>query len=256
MTGVQTCALPISDRPEDADWDQGDLRQGPAPLGHPTPPTGARFADLPACALQSKNYAAWAKSLAQYLYQQKKFTLLRCPAMKLTSHPGETEGDFRVRIREALRAERDKALAGLREKHAAKVAPLESKIRTAEGRVAKETSEYQEAKMQSMLSTGASVLGALLGTRRISVTKIRSVGTAMGRMSRAGKQRDDIGRAKESLDALRQQRDELQAKFAEEMAQLQAAPDENDVLIEEIALPPRKSDIAIEAIRLAWVPTH
>ncbi len=248
--------LDVPDRTEDADWDQGDLREGPAPEGHPAPPTGARFADLPACALQSKSYAAWAKSLSQYLYQQRKFTLLRCPALKLTSHPGESAGDFRIRIREALRGERDKAVEELRKRHAAKLAPLESKIRTAEGRVAKEASEYQEAKMQSMLSTGASVLGALLGTRRLTVTKIRSVGTAMGRMSRAGKQRDDIGRAKESLDALRQQREELDAEFAEELAQLQAAPDENDVLIEEISLPPRKSDISVEAIRLAWVPTN
>jgi hypothetical protein len=246
--------LDVPDRPEDADWDQGDLRDGPAPQGQPTPPPGARFADLPACALQPKNFASWAKSLGQYLYQQRKFTLLRCPALKLTSHPGESDGDFRVRIREALRGERDQAVEELRKRHVAKLAPLESKIRTAEGRVAKEASEYQEAKMQSMLSTGASVLGALLGTRRLTVTKIRSVGTAMGRMSRAGKQRDDIGRAKESLDALQGQRADLEAEFAEKMAQLQAAPDESDVLIEEISLPPRKSDIAVEPLRLAWVP--
>ncbi|MCC6354678.1 MAG: hypothetical protein IT577_12385, partial [Verrucomicrobiae bacterium] len=177
-----------------------------------------------------------------------------CPTLKLTSRPGESEGDFRVRIRDVIREQRDKEIDEIRKKHAAKIAPLDTRIRAAEGRVQKETSEYQEAKMQSMLSAGASVLGALLGRRKLSVTSIRSVGTTMGRMSRAGRQRDDIGRAEASLDTLRQQRDELEASLAEELARLQAAPDDSDFLLDEISLPPRKSDIAVAAIRLAWLP--
>lgn len=252
--GTVHALLDVPDQADAANWDHAELTDGPAPKGQAMPPDGARFADIPTPALQAKNYAAWAKSFGQYLYQCKKFTIWRCPALKLTSRPGETEGDFRVRIREVLREQRDNALATIRDKHAAKRASIEAKIRAAEARVTRETSEYQDAKMQSMVSVGASILGALLGRRRLSTTTVRGAGTAMGRMSRAGRQRDDIERAQASLEALIKQRDDLEAALAEEIARLQAAPDENDMVLKEIAVAPRKSDTTVGPVRLAWLP--
>lgn len=246
--------LDVPEKAEAINWDQADLKDGPAPAGTRTPPSGSRFAELASPALQPRNYVAWAKSFGQFLYQNKKFTLLRCPALKLSSKPGESEGDFRVRIRDSLRQQRDQMIESIRHKHATKLAPIEAKIRAAEARVKKETSEYEDAKMQSIFSAGASVLGALLGRRRLNVTTVRGVGTAVGRMSRAGRQRDDIGRARESVESLMAQRDELEAQFAEEMAKLQAAPDDSDLVLEEIAVAPRKSDISVAPVRLAWCP--
>jgi len=252
--GTVHALLDVPDQGDAVNWDQAELKDGPAPKGQAMPPDGARFSDLPTPASQAKNYAAWAKSFGQFLYQCKKFTVWRCPALKLTSRPGETEGDFRVRIREVLREQRDKALATIRDKYAAKRAPIEAKIRAAEARVTRETSEYQDAKMQSMVSVGASILGALLGRRRFSATTVRGAGTAMGRMSRAGRQKDDIERAQTSVQALIQQRDDLEAALAEEIARLQAAPDETDMVLEEIAVAPRKSDTTVGPVRLAWRP--
>ncbi len=252
----RTCYL-LAEMPQAVDaiaWPQDPLAHTECPSLDSAHQPGAKFGALPGFACQPKTYQIWTRSVHQVLYQYGSLSLRHCPTLKLTSRPGESEGDFRVRIRDVIREQRDKEIDEIRKKHAAKIAPLDTRIRAAEGRVQKETSEYQEAKMQSMLSAGASVLGALLGRRKLSVTSIRSVGTTMGRMSRAGRQRDDIGRAEASLDTLRQQRDELEASLAEELARLQAAPDDSDILLDEISLPPRKSDIAVAAIRLAWLP--
>jgi hypothetical protein len=60
---------------------------------------GATFAPLPAAAMRRQAVDQWRKTLESHLYQSVSLELLSCPAMKLTSLPGEKEGDFKARWR-------------------------------------------------------------------------------------------------------------------------------------------------------------
>jgi hypothetical protein len=215
------------------------------------PVEGASFAELPAAALAAKNYAEWGKALAARLYQDGAVELLSCTSLRLTSNPGESEGDFRARLSQALREHRDAAVAKLREKHAAKLQSLENRIRTAEQRVEREKSQYSQRKLDTAVSIGTSVLGAIFGGRSTAATR---AGSAARHAGRVFSERGDIQRAGESLEALAAQRDELLKGIEQEAAELTASLDHAQVELERLRIAPRKSDIAIGRIAIAWEP--
>ncbi|MGQ0429368.1 MAG: helicase HerA domain-containing protein [Gammaproteobacteria bacterium] len=215
------------------------------------PVEGAAFGELPAAALSAKNYDAWSRALAARLYQDGAVELLACKSLKLTSNPGESEGDFRARLAQALREHRDAAVTKLREKHAPKLQGLENRIRTAEQRVEREKSQYSQRKLDTAISIGTSVLGAIFGGRSTAATR---AGSAARHAGRVFSERGDIERAGESLEALAAERDELLKRIEQEAAELTSSLDPAEVALERIRIAPRKSDIAIGRIAIAWEP--
>lgn len=67
----------------------------------------ARFAPLPKSTRNTKRYATWQKALKTYLYQNYGLRLYTCAPLNPTSQADETEGAFRVRMREEARKARD-----------------------------------------------------------------------------------------------------------------------------------------------------
>ena len=93
--------------------------------------TARHSPNCPAAALAARNYASWSKALAASLYQNGAVELLAAKSLKLTSNPGESEGDFRARLAQGLRELRDREVAKLREKHAAKLKSLDDRLQRA-----------------------------------------------------------------------------------------------------------------------------
>ena len=105
---------------------------------------GARFESLPGPAASSKNYAAWKKSFAVWLFQTQQLTLLRSPSLEALSQPGEAERDFRIRLQQAAREERDQLAESLKQKYAAKFASLAERKRRAEVAVEQQKSQQSQ----------------------------------------------------------------------------------------------------------------
>jgi len=217
----------------------------------PGPVDGATFAELPAAALAAKNYGEWGKALAARLYQEGAVELLAARSLKLTSNPGESEGDFRARLAQSLREFRDAAVAKLREKHAAKLKSLEDRLRRASDRVEREQSQYGQRKLDTAISIGTSVLGAIFGGRSTATTRAGSAARSAGRVF---SERGDVARAGESLEALKAERDALLAAIEQEVQALTASLDPASVALEKVRIAPRKSDIAIGRVAIAWEP--
>jgi hypothetical protein len=105
----------------------------------------AEFATPPVRAADPKSYKTWEGAFKTYLYKDASLSLLLCPALKLTSRSGETRPEFMIRVREAVRAQRDGGVERLRRQYAPKLGGLQERIRKAEGRVGRERSEYDPA---------------------------------------------------------------------------------------------------------------
>ncbi len=215
------------------------------------PLDGAGFGELPATALAAKNYAKWSEDLGAKLYRDGAIKLLSSKAPKLASNPGESEGDFRARLALALREHRDREVSKLRDKHAAKLTAIENRLRTAEQRVEREKSQYSQRKLDTVISIGTSVLGAIFGGRSSATTRAGSAARSAGRVFN---ERGDIARAGESLEALTAERDELLKRIEAEAADLTASLDPAGIALERLRIAPRKSDIAIGRIAIAWEP--
>ena len=215
------------------------------------PVDGATFSELPAAALAAKNYPDWGKALAASLYQTGAVELLTAKSLKLTSNAGESEGDFRARLAQGLREHRDREVAKLREKHATKLKSLDDRLRRAADRVEREKSQYSQRKLDTAISIGTSVLGAIFGGRSVATTRAGSAARSAGRVF---SERGDVSRADESLEALTAERDELLKRIEQEASDLTSTLDPSSIALERVRISPRKSDIAIGRVAIAWEP--
>jgi uncharacterized protein DUF87 len=234
----------------DNPWD-GAENLAQAPELETQPDGKGAFDALPAAASQAKSYAGWSKDLAESLYRTKTLDLRRCAPLRLSSKAGESEGDFKVRVGQAAREARDAAIAGLRQKYAAKLEVIAGQEQRAADRVAREQSQAQQQTIQTAISVGATVLGALFGRKALSTATLGRASTAARGVSRALKEHEDVGGANESLESVRARRAQIEAEIQEEILQLGAGA---EPAIETSSVRPRKSDVTVSGVSLVWVP--
>jgi hypothetical protein len=252
--GEATLLTPLSGRVPANPWSTAEELPAGAAAAMAEPLSGARWAALPAAASRQRSYASWAKALKSELYRSRALELWRCRAPKAVSRPGESEGEFRVRLGQLAHEERDLALEKLRRRYAPKVRRLEERIRVAEQRVGRETGQYRQQKVQTAISLGATVLGALFGRKVGSVGTVGRASTTARGMARAGREKADIARARETLESHRRRLAELEEELRGEVEQLKERFDPAAIELESVPVRPRKSDLDIVELSLAWAP--
>ncbi|MBP2680515.1 MAG: uncharacterized protein H6Q78_378 [Candidatus Krumholzibacteriota bacterium] len=224
--------------------DVGDLEDGPV--------AGARFASLPPRAASAQSYGAWTRSFADTLYRTRKLELFSCPRLRISSLPGESERDFRVRLSQSGREDRDAQVEKLRTKHMVKYRALEDRLRRAEIAVEREKGQAKQEQVQTAISLGATVLSAFLGRKGRSAIG-RATTTARG-VGRSARQAQDVARAEAQAQTLRAQLADLQAEFDAEIARLGERLDPTAEPLETLVVKPRKVDIEVKLLKLAWAP--
>jgi hypothetical protein len=216
--------------------------------------SGARFED-PGDAVSRKKVAdSWNKDLATWIYRERTLDLWRSASAGEVSKPGESEADFRSRIQQAAREKRDAVAEKLRGKYAPRLAALQERLRRAQQAVEREKQESVQAGVQTAISVGATVLGALFGRKAISATTLGRATTAARTAGRTMKQAGDVGRAKETVEAVQQQIQDLDGELQSELAASEAAADPASEKLESVSLRPKKSDITVRRAVLVWIP--
>ena len=249
-----TLLAPISDSAVPVDWNQAAQVDLPVSDLESNPEANAQFAELPSAAGKSKSYSAWEKDLAGWLYRGQKLELLRSDRLGQSSNPDESEQDFRVRLQQAAREQRDAAVERLRQKYAPKLAALEERKRRSEQAVEREAEQSKSQKFQTAISFGATVLSSFLGRKSISLTTLGRATTAARGVSRSMKEAQDVDRAQDTVEAINQQLAELDAQFKSETAALEQSTDMQSEALETVTLKPTKANIAIKHFSLAWAP--
>ncbi len=234
------------DGAEPTDLTDADLESEPA--------GGARFAPLPPEAGREKSYESWTKRVVDFIYRGDKLELMCCPRLKVTSRPGESERDFRVRLAQSAREERDAVVEKLRARYTPKLAALQDRIRRAQQTLAVQQQQASAARMSTAVSFGTAVLSALFGRKLASAANIGKAGTAVRGVGRSMKESGDVGRAEETIAALQGQLAELDAEFQREVSEAEAACDPAVEPLETIALKPKKTHIEVRPLILAWAP--
>jgi hypothetical protein len=246
-------AADVSDGAVPVDWARASRVDVPVSSLLRFAPDAASLDAVPAAALQPRNYPAWQKAFGRWLAQGETLDLFRHRDLGLTSKPGESERDFRIRVSDASRAARDEAVDAVRRKYAAKQAQLAERLRRAEAAVDRETDQASQAKLQTMLSMGATVLGALLGRKAVSASTLGRATTAARGIGRSMKESEDIRRAGESAESVRTQIKELDAQVLAETKQI-AARYEGDPEIERVSLTPKRGQVNVQFVALGWMP--
>ena len=248
-----TALAAITDAPVAVDWNAAvDSDFGANDLEREAAEE-AGYDALPAAASKAKSYDAWTKAFATWVYGAKKLELLRSADPPVASQPGETEGQFRVRLQQAARECRDQAVDELRQKYAPKIAALQERLRKAQAAQEREASQASAAKLQTAISFGATLLGAMMGRKAVSMSTVGRATTAARGVGRSMKETEDVKRAGETIASVQQQIDALEAELRERAAAIEAtmaaAP------LEALTVAPKKTGITVQLVALTWVPS-
>lgn len=246
-------STPIIDAAVPVEWDQAEALDLPLDELEKSPAEGASFAPLPPAAAKPKNYASWQKSFGTWLYLSQTLEVFRSPSTKQVSKLGESEADFRLRLQQAAREQRDAQTAKLRARYAPKLQTLNDRLMRAQQRAEVEKEQAQSATVASVLNIGTSLLGAFLGKKTISAANIGRVGSAARSMSKIGKERSDIARAEETVEAVQSQIQALEQQFEEEVDALAALTSPASESLETVTVKLKKSAIEVKLVALVWM---
>ena len=244
----------IEDGPVAVDWDGAEpLSMAIDALGDSGVP-GASFSELPGPAASAKQYASWQREFKRWVRQNEAVTLYRNKRFRLTSAPGESEGEFRVRLQDLASEQRDQEIAKLRKRYASKATTLENRLMRAEQAIAREQEQVSKKTLDTAVSIGTAILGAVLGRKRLSTTSASRVGSAIKTAGSARKEAADVARAKQTADKVRTELEALNAELEKEVAALDTAFDAQAEELEEIVVRAKATDVHIPMVALAWMP--
>ncbi|MFM8633412.1 MAG: ATP-binding protein, partial [Planctomycetia bacterium] len=246
------CIARASESIGESAWEAS--RQLPEPPEIEPAPRPGTFASLPGALASPRGYATLATSLKNHLARSSTLTVWRAPVIDAISMPEESEAEFRVRIAQRVKEWRDAELDRVRESFASRMATLTDRIERARQKVEREKAEAKNQSLQTYVSIGSAVLGALLGRKMASSTTIGKAATSMRSASRAARQQADVAHAEESLLTLEEKRAALEEQIAGELDRIRADTTPDRIALERIDVPVRKSGTSVEDVVLAWVP--
>jgi hypothetical protein len=248
LTPITDAAVPVDwERAEPADFTASDLKNAPADAA-------VSFAEVPAAAAKSKNYTTWEKDFGRWAGQTQSIELFKSARTGILSRPDESERDFRIRLQTETREARDEAKAKISAKYAAKINPLEDRKRRADQTVQVQREQASGAKMSAAVSTGAAILGALLGRKTMSAANVGRATTAARGMSKIGRESEDVARAQANADAVQQRIDALHAELESEMQKAANQWGVQTDTLERALIKPKRGGVSVQLVALAWVP--
>ncbi|MBN2463176.1 MAG: ATP-binding protein [Dehalococcoidia bacterium] len=244
----------ITDDPIAINWDNSEEAGFNISDLDKSPNESARYSQLPAVASNAKSYGVWSKDFADWLYRNQKLELFKSPTLKQVSKVGESERDFRIRLQQGAREQRDDETEKLRQRYASKMTTLQDQVRRAEQAVEREAEQAKQQKMQTAISVGTTLLSAFVGRKAVSYSSLGRATTAARGASRIMKESQDIQRAKETMATYQQRLQELESSFKSDMDALAAKTDPLTEELEKVSVRPAKKDIDVRLTTLAWVP--
>ncbi len=246
---------PVADGDAAIEWSGSRELPGGLPgRAGSSPPPGSEIAEVPMVFASGPKVASARKNLATFLYQERPLVLFHCPGLRLASRAGESRTDFAARVADSARQEKERLAAELKQKYRPKFEALQDKLRRAKERVAREQADVSQRTMDTALSFGATMLGALFGRRAVSATSIGRASSTLRSAGRVAKEREDVGRAEEGVSEVEAKIVALEADFSSEVKALEARHDRSGFALEEKRIPARKADTEVVRVALAWVP--
>jgi hypothetical protein len=218
------------------------------------PAAGIGFFDLPASAVKATSVDGWEKGFTTWIYGSQTLELLKATQSGVVSTPGESERDFRIRLQQASRETRDAIVEDLRRKYAVKIAAAEERLRRTRQAVDRESQQAQAHTLQTAISFGTTLLGALMGRKAVSASTLGRATTAARGVGRTIKESQDIDRAKDTVEAVAQQLQRLEEELRAEIAEAETRVNPASEPLERLIVKPRKTNIEVRLVALVWAP--
>jgi hypothetical protein len=202
--------------------------------------------------------AAWFKAaeraVVDHLHAERSITVLRNPALKLWSRPGESAEDFAVRCQAAGADAAEADAAKVRTQLERRMGTIRKAIDREQTRVSELEARASDAKQHELVSAAGDLLGSFLGGRRSArsvVSKVKGVSSRRKQTSAAGQR---LETALAGVEAKTLELGDLEAELVEELAEIEARWADVADEVEEVEIRLAKNDIDVRQLALIWVP--
>ena len=124
----------------------------------------------------------------------------------------------------------------------------------AEQTVAVQTEQSTKKKLDTAISFGTAILGAVLGRKKLSSSTASKMGTAIKSAGSARKEAADVERARQTVAKVKADLEALNAELEEEVEALDTAFDAQAEPLDEIIVRAKSTDINVALTGLVWLP--
>jgi hypothetical protein len=124
-------------------------------------------------------------------------------------------------------------------------------VRKADTALAREQRQVSDQKMQTAVSMGATLLGALMGRKAVSMSTLGRATTAARGVSRSMREQEDVARAEAQQRDAQAALDAVQRELESEVAALAATP---EPAIQTVEIKAKRGGIDVRLVALAWAP--
>ncbi len=193
------------------------------------------------------------KEFKNYIYQNKRLNLFSNKKLKLISSVDESEESFMARVKDALEELKEEKTEKIKKAYEKKHTGLEKKLDSAMLKLDKEKSDMLSKTTSSVISIGASILGAVFGRKLFSATNISKASSSIRQASGVFKERGDVKRVEENIAYLNEQLEALKEELAKDIGELDEEYSLDKYPISTYAIKPRRADIYGVNISLAWI---
>jgi DNA-binding ferritin-like protein len=242
--------LPIGDNPADISWTRSKPFSFKADIFGSSKIEGAAFMPVERAVLKLAMLDALDKQFEDFVYRNYNMVMFKSETFKIVSLPNESERDFRIRIQQVARERRDLEVERIKRQFSKKIDTLERQLKTARRLVDKEGDQYQQKMLDTAISVGTSIFGAILGGR----TSRTSVSRAARSASHLSKEKKDIARAKEKMSEINSRIKGLKEQLNDRINDLTDKFDPMTEDLKKIIIRPKKTDIFQRYFGFFWVP--
>jgi len=205
------------------------------------------YADVPDTMSTIKSLKKVEDEYENYLYSQKRHTILEHVKLKVYQESGESEAHFMSRVQLITRELRDENMDELHEKYDVKFDKITEKIRKEEQDLDEARAELKGRRQDEWIN-GAQTLISIFGGRSRSL----STAATKRRMARKASQKRDESR--EDIAVLQDKYQDLRGELDEKLADLRVHWEEIANSIVEKEVKPTKTNIKVDNISIVWLP--
>ena len=238
-------AVPIQwDEPREMDLDLDDIVT--------EPPLDVAFASCPKALSSGKALKSLGAKLKRWLKSERPLVIFKSPALKEYSKVGESERDFRIRLQQLGNEVRDKKVAVLQKRYETKLNRLNERLVRAEQKIASEAEQAKSHKLDTAISFGTAILGAVLGRKMVSSTSATRVGSALKKAGGISRQTADVERARATAGDIRAKIEALSNDFEDDVDALDDAYDAQLDGLTETVIKPTSTEIELRLLGIGW----
>ena len=211
------------------------------------PEAGIQFGALPQ-GLDSRWMKQAERALVEHVYRSAQTRVLFNATLKMYSLPDETTLDFRQRCEPVAKERRDVEALKIREKFERRMEMLQNKLAAEHQELKMDRADLNERKREELLTNVESVFNFVIGQRsRTSVAR----GASKNRMSKQAEW--DVRESEQAIARLNTQLKELSDEYRVALSEISDKWVSALGDVTETPLLPRKADIYVDLVALAWV---